>query len=176
MITRNTDVHVGTDFTTSEIENSEVFRQGIVAGAIGAATVALWFFAIDVIAGRPLYTPTVLGTALFHHGAGLDSPQSIQPAFETVVVFTWVHFLIFAVIGGAVSYLVSVAEKRPRLGFGIVLLFVLFEYGFLAVNMIFAQDVLQALSWPGVLAGNVLAAVTMGIYLWRKHPNLRILP
>jgi hypothetical protein len=33
----------------------------------------VWFFVLDTIQGRPFYTRTVLGTALFRRGAGLAS-------------------------------------------------------------------------------------------------------
>jgi len=51
-------------------ESAKLYQEGIVAGLIGAATVAIWFFIADAINGRPLYTPTVLGTALFRGGGG----------------------------------------------------------------------------------------------------------
>src|SRR5207244_11432164 len=41
-----------------------VLREGVVAGLIGAAVVALWFLAIDAIQGDPLRTPKLLGTGL----------------------------------------------------------------------------------------------------------------
>ena len=40
-------------------------EEGLITGILGAATVALWFFLVDAIKGRPLYTPTVLGTVLY---------------------------------------------------------------------------------------------------------------
>src|SRR2546425_36290 len=81
-------------------------------------TVALWFLAVDVVQGRPLYTPTVLGTALFGRGAWPGTLESMPPSFEMVAMFTWVHLLAFAVIGVAVSRLIAMAEQHPGLGFG----------------------------------------------------------
>ena len=54
-----------------------VYLEGIRAGLVGASIIALWFLIVDTIAGRPLYTPTVLGAALFHGGAGLAAPAGI---------------------------------------------------------------------------------------------------
>jgi hypothetical protein len=31
---------------------------------------------------------------------------------------------------------------------------------------------LQELAWWSILIGNVLAAVTMGVYMWRAYPEL----
>jgi len=53
---------------------------------------------------------------------------------------------------------------------------VIFEFGFVGVAFIFAEPVLQALAWPAVLVGNLLAAMAMATYFWRHHPNLTIEP
>jgi hypothetical protein len=155
---------------------SKVYEEGIVAGMIGAVTLAVWFLILDAIAGRPLYTPTVLGTALFRRGEGLASPETLAPSFETALMFTWVHALVFALIGGAAALLLGLAEKDPDYGFGILLLFVVFMFGFLVVAMVFAEAVLSALAWPAILLGNLLAAAAMAAYFWRRHPNLTIRP
>ena len=159
---------------TSEI--SKLYLEGIVAGVIGAATIAVWFLILDMINGRPLYTPTVLGTALFRRGEGLASLESLPISFEMVLMYTWVHGLVFAVIGGGASRLLQLAERNPNLGFGILLLFVVFEFGFLAVATLVEGRILQALAWPAILLGNLLAAATMAGYFWRRHPNLKIRP
>jgi len=115
---------------------TRLYQEGLIAGLIGAATVALWFLIVDSIQGRPLYTPTVLGAALFHRGAApwLDA----VPNLEMVLMFTWVHGLAFVVIGGIVARLLALAERQPNAGFGILLLFVFFEFGFIAAAMLFA--------------------------------------
>jgi hypothetical protein len=157
-------------------EISKRYEEGIVAGLIGAATVALWFLALDAVQGRPLYTPTVLGTALFGPRESLAAPESLPPSAQTALMFTWVHCLVFAIIGGAAARLLGLAEKDPNYGFGILLLFVIFEFGFLVVATVFAEGVLRAVAWPAILAGNLLAAGTMAAYFWRRHPNLAIRP
>ncbi len=93
-----------------------------------------------------------------------------------VLMFTWVHGLVFIVIGGIASRLLGYAEHNPNIGFGILLLFVVFEFGFVAVNMAFADAVLRALTWQAVLVGNLLAAAAMASYFWRRHPNLTVNP
>src|SRR5690349_6256693 len=76
------------------------YADGILAGLVGAATIALWFLALDSLHGRPFYTPTVLGTALFRT-SGLEALPSVAPDFELVLGFTWVHMLAFLLIGVA---------------------------------------------------------------------------
>lgn len=155
---------------------SGLAQEGLVAGLIGAATIAIWFLILDTFRGRPLYTPTVLGTAIFRQGEGLAAPEAIPVSFEMVLLYTWVHVLVFCMLGGVAAWLLTEAERRPNLGFGVLLLFVIFAFGFVAVTMLFAEDVLQRLTWQAILVGNLLAAAAMAGYFWRRHPNLTIFP
>jgi len=176
MATTHTDTTVPVVSAHSTEDLSKLYQEGIVAGFIGAAVIAVWFLVVDAFNGRPLYTPTVLGTALFKRGAGLDAPGSLAVNLDMVLMFTWVHGLIFIIIGGIASRLLGVAERNPNLGFGILLLFVVFEFGFVAVSMAFAEAVLQALAWQAILVGNLLAAASMAGYFWWRHPNLTVNP
>jgi len=175
-MTAHTETATPTLTAERSTDFSRISTEGIVAGLIGAATVAVWFFILDAIHGRPLYTPTVLGTALFGDASTLDAPERIQASFETALMFTWVHVLAFAVLGGIAAYLLMLAERDPNYGFGILLLFVVFEFGFLIVAMFFAEDVLVTLTWPSILVGNLFAAAAMAAYFRRHHPNLLIRP
>lgn len=157
-------------------ETSRLYLEGIIAGLIGAATIAIWFLFVDILSGRPLYTPTVLGTALFRHSEGLATPETLPVSLGITLMYTWVHGLAFCVIGGVAAQLLALAEKNFHLGFGILLFFVVFEFGFVVAAFLFAEVVLHALAWPAVLVGNLLAAAAMAGYFWRCHPNLRIGP
>jgi len=165
-----------TDATTiPESRTTALYQEGLVAGLVGAATIAVWFLILDSLSGRPLYTPTVLGTALFRRG-GTTPLSEILPNLEMVLMFTWVHGLVFVAIGGIVARLLALAERQPSVGFGILLLFVFFEFGFIVAAMFFAEPILHALAWPAVLVANILAAAAMGGYFWLRHPNLRVHP
>jgi hypothetical protein len=157
-------------------DTARLFQEGIIAGVLGAATIAVWFFLLDTIQGRPFYTPTVLGTALFGRGAGLVPLESVPPSLEMVLMFTWVHGLAFAAIGGIVSRLLGLAERNPSVGFGILLLFVVFEFGFTIAAMLLAAPILKVLTWPAVLIANLLAAGVMAGYFRLRHPRLRVSP
>ena len=152
------------------------YQEGFVAGLIGAATIAVWFLILDSLAGQPLRTPSILGTAIFRNGAGLTATEVAPISLEMVILYTWVHGLVFCVIGGIAARLLAVAERRPNAGFGILLLFVVFEFGFLVLTLLFAEPVLHTLTWLAILVGNMLAAAAMGAYFWRRHPDLQISP
>ena len=154
---------------------ARLYQEGMIAGVIGAATVALWFLLLDSAAGRPFYTPTVLGTAIFRHSA-LASPETLPVSMEMVGMFTWIHVLVFAGLGGIASRLIATDERNPSWGLGLLLLFVVFEFGFVAAAALLAAPVLHVIPWPSVLAANLLAAATMSAYFWRRHPNLVVRP
>jgi hypothetical protein len=161
---------------SSRDEVTVAYLDGIKAGLVGALTIAVWFGVLDVLWGRPLYTPTVLGTALFRGGVGLDNPATLEPSAELVLGFTWIHMLAFLLVGMAAGRLLLFAEHDSHLGFGIVLFFCVFEVGFLWACMMFAEPVLQALAWPAIVAGNLLAAMAKAATLRRRHRTLAIEP
>ena len=174
-MTARTDVS-GRVIPEEERTSAAVYTEGLLAGVAGAATVALWFLALDTIAGRPFFTPSVLGTALVRGGAEIAAPETLPVDMEMVVNFTWMHVLAFVIIGLAASKLLQHAERDPNVGFGILLLFVVFEFGFIAVFSNVAEEVLNVISWPSILVGNLLAAGAMGLIFWRRHPRLVIRP
>jgi hypothetical protein len=158
------------------LTTESVHVEGILGGLFAAATIAGWFFLVDLVHGRPLYTPTVLGTALFGGGARLEAPETLAVSGEMVFLFTWVHGLVFAILGGVVARMIALMERDPHLGFGILLLFVYLEGAFVVASFLFAETVLHALAWTEVLVGNLLAATAMVLYFRRRHPNLRVRP
>ena len=158
------------------LDTARLYQEGIVAGTLGAATIAVWFLILDVLKGRPLFTPTVLGTALFKGMGELAAPESLVVSVDTVVGFTFVHWLVFAAVGCIASRLLGLAERNANIGFGILLLFVVFEFGFMGGATVFAEPVLQALAWPTILIGNLLAASAMALYFRRRYRQMTIRP
>ncbi len=156
-------------------EKANLYVEGMIAGIIGASVIALWFLVLDVMQGRPFHTPTVLGTALFAAKDAISSGEHLHP-FRATLMYTWVHGLVFVAVGVIASWLLGVVERKPDLGFGVLLLFVFFEIFFIASTFIFAEPILGILAWPSVLFGNLLAAGGMAGYLWYRHRSLSISP
>jgi len=151
-------------------------QEGIIAGTCGATTITLWFVLLDVWAGQPLYTPHMLGTAFFKGGSGFMPAAHVEVALGIVCAFTATHWLVFELFGALASVLLALAEHNPNLGFGVLLCFVLSAEGLVGGAMMFAESVLHALAWQPVLLGHLLAAGTMGGYLWRRHAHMVIYP
>ena len=169
-------VHTGataTDSSRPASDTQALYQEGIVAGVLAAAVVAIWFLVVDSLAGRPFYTPAVLGTALFGRGAGLDH---VTISLGTVAMFTWVHGLVFAALGGIAVRLIAVAERNPSLGFGIVLFFVLLQSGFTTAMAFVAPAVFTVLGWTSIFVANLLAAAAMVVYFRLRHPHLSVRP
>src|SRR6266568_283441 len=85
-----------------------LLAQGVVTGLVGAAVVALWFFALDVAAGQLLRTPAALGAALLF---GASNVAAIQVNLGIVAAYTAVHVAAFVVAG---TVFVAVAEQIER--------------------------------------------------------------
>ncbi|HJU90903.1 MAG TPA: hypothetical protein VJ672_16050 [Gemmatimonadaceae bacterium] len=144
-------------------------REGLIAGFLGATSVALWFLIVDSIAGRPLHTPTLLGTGLF----SIFGPVGNDSVMAAVLGYTIFHYAAFTLAGIIAVMVVHQAEQEPSVLVVFMLLFIIFELGFYGVAAILAETQLGSLAWYQVAAGNVVAALVMGIYLWRGHPALR---
>jgi O-antigen/teichoic acid export membrane protein len=93
-----------------------------------------------------------------------------------VLMFTWVHGLVFVGLGGIAARLLSHVERHPRSGFGVLLFFVVFQFGFIVAATVGATPVLHALTPWSILVANLLAAATMTAYFRRRHPGLRVSP
>lgn len=149
------------------------YLDGLIAGIIGAAIVAIWFLFLDTVSGLPLYAPTVLGNALFQGAEDPLSTEAVPVSLKLTVMYTWVHGLGFVILGEIAACFLLLTGKNPDLGF-FLLLFVILEFGFVGIALLFAQPVLQELAWPTVLVGNLLAAAGMVVYLRLRHPNSAI--
>ena len=147
-----------------------MLRQGIAAGLIGAGVVAVWFLIVDTVAGRPLFTPAALGSAIFNGAAG---PPGVEFSTTTLVGYSLTHIAAFLLAGVVASVLVTQAEKAPHLVFGIIILFVIVETFFIFMVAMLGTWLMEELAWWSVLVGNILAAISMGGYLLKVHPVLR---
>ena len=139
-----------------------VLREGVVAGLLGAAVVALWFLAIDAIQGEPLRTPKLLGAALLRQSA----------AMPAVLGYTVVHGVAFVIVGILGAALIAGAERQPLFIFALVIFFTAFEVFFFGAVVIAAKWVLDELAGWTVLLGNLLATAAMLGYFFKGHRAL----
>jgi hypothetical protein len=149
---------------------SDVLLDGLFTGMIGAVAVALWFLIVDALAGRPFFTPSLLGAVLLHGGRAAAEPVVIAPL--AVAAYTAFHFVVFVVFGLGVSYGMTLFERFPIMFFVLLVLFLSLQIGFFALNVALGASLLgQLRAWTVVIA-NLLAAGAMAFYQWRRHPSV----
>src|SRR5205823_5821241 len=147
-----------------------LLHDGIIAGLIGAASIALWFLIIDTIAGQPFRTPAALGHGLLDV-LGPDDATDSRLTF--VLVYTIFHFGAFMFVGLLAALIVHVAKHEPSILLGFVVLFVATEIGFYGfTGLLHEASSLKVLAWYQVMLGNLIAASAMGYYFWRTHREL----
>lgn len=147
-----------------------LFREGVVAGLLGGAAVALWFLFLDiVIEGRPLYTPNLLGQVAFYRG----HPPTLDLQGGAIVAYTFLHFGAFALFGLGLTELVRLATRYHIWRFALVIVIVVFEVFFVGFSFILLGPTEAGSRWWSILVGNTFALITMGTYYYYRFPSLR---
>jgi hypothetical protein len=152
-----------------EAESLPWVANGIAAGLLGASSVALFFLVVDLLGGRPFWTPSLLGSALFL--GELPAPGT-APQGVLVIAYTAVHVAVF--IGFAVPAAFWALARLPSsrgpgrpallaLGF-----FAGFEVVFVTLAELFAPGLSGMLGAGRVAAANALAAVAMAGFLFAR--------
>ncbi len=148
---------------------NRILREGFIAGCVGATAVAVWFFVVDAVDGRPFFTPAMLGSAVFW---GAHDPSAVVIDFSHVVGYTMIHVSAFVIVGCIAAALAAEVEDAPSTLFLVIVAFCFFEVGFYILVALMARPLLGYLAWWNVAIGNGLAALAMGYYLWREHPKI----
>lgn len=144
--------------------------RGVVTGLIGAASVAVWFFLLDVVMGHPFATPGALGSALLF---GASNAEGAAVNLGVVAAYTVVHLVAFAAAGVMIVAIAEKVENSPSFVLLAVLTLIVLEGLVLGTLTLGAQWVLGGLGVWSVLVANLLAVGSMGWYVWRTHPTLR---
>ena len=141
-------------------------REGIVAGLIGAAVVAVWFLIYDAARGHPFRTPALLGAATFR---GVDNAAAVSISPHLVVEYTVLHGVVFVVFGAIAASLFGLVDRDRRVLFAVFMLFACFEVAFLCAVAVVSGVLYGELRPWSILSANALAAVTMLAILFRRH-------
>ncbi len=145
---------------------TQIVRDGAIAGALGAGTVAIWFLLFDISRGSPLETPALLAIALLH---GHTIGTAVLPlAFE----YTAIHLTAFVLFGISSGILIEAAERKRFLLPPLLMVLAVFEALFVALVMLLGPELQGALSWWSVLVGNLLATAVMVGYFFALHRTL----
>lgn len=149
-------------------------RDGLAAGFVAYAAVALVYTVFDVLASRGMFfTVNLLGQATFR---GLRDPAVLQfpLALDAMAAFLYnaVHLGVSLGIGLVVMGLVEQAEREPRQA---RLVSVLIAGGFIVTIMVVGvlTEPLRALvPWWSVVTANAVASVASAAYVVRSRPGI----
>ena len=142
-------------------------RDGVLAGLLGGASVAVWFFVLDVLNGRPFFTPAVLGAKVLQLVGGEFGGRGLA---LHVIVYTVLHFAAFVTLGIAAAIATNSMERKPRWINGFLVLFAILEVVYLAgVGVAAASELFGVYAWWQFGIANLIAALLMGRYIWHTH-------
>lgn len=155
--------------TVPKATTLDILLDGLFAGMIGALVVAAWFLVLDLVAGRPLWTPALLGNVLLH-GTSASQHITIQPI--EIAAYTAFHFVAFIVVGALLSFAMTLFERFPIMFFVLLVLFLCLQAGFFVLDAVLGAELLNRLQPWAVVVANVLAAGAMGFFFWKRHPSV----
>ncbi len=148
---------------------SDMLLDGLFTGMIGALAVAVWFLILDVAAGRPLYTPALLGAWLMHGAAAGDTAITVAPL--EVAAYSAFHFVAFMAVGIVFSWLMTLFDRFPIMFFVLLVLFISLMLGFFGLDLVLGAELTGRLHPWTIVIANLLAAIGMSLYQWKRHPG-----
>jgi hypothetical protein len=146
-----------------------IVSEGTDVGVLGGLAVAVWFLILDLLAGQPLRTPSLLGQVVLFR----DSTPEPGIVLGAVLVYTAFHFLVFALFGMGLVALVHWAIANSVIRYALLPMFLVFEVMFYGLLMVLSERTQELFPFWTVVGANTLAALAMGFYLWRRHPAFR---
>lgn len=143
-----------------------VVFEGVSTGLVGAAAVAFWFLLVDLARGGPFLTPAILGSALLLGGSG---PAAVVVSPGVIAAYSFGHVAAFLVLGFLFARVLRDERPRPIFWTRAIAVLALVEVLFYGTMLLLAAWVVQQLGWLAVLVANVLAGVSMGLWLLRTR-------
>ena len=157
-------------FGPAMLKYHPLLANGIITGAIGALATAVFFLFLDILAGRPFYTPAALGSALL---LGAQIPAEVRITSGVIVAYTFVHLIAFFAVGVGIEWLARQLERFPSFWLVSLMALIVLDVLFIGVVGSVALWVLGAVGLWAVFIANVLAIAGMGYRVWLTRPELR---
>ncbi len=152
-------------------ERVRILSEGVVAGLIGYATVALVFAAANLIEGRSaFYTAALLGADLFY---GIKDPAQVTVSAQYVFAYNGAHLVVFLGFGLVAAWLAALSERATQFWYVGLFFFFFVAFHVVAAMQAVAIPVQNAISGPAIWAAGAAAALLMAAYLLYVHPKIR---
>jgi len=144
---------------------------GSLTGVLGALVIAVFFLIVDALTRQALWTPTVLGSALFlGERLGTDAGASLA----LVLGYTAVHGAAFLSVGLMAAFaLVERKRVRPLRGVALAaLFFAVFEVLIVSFMHFAAPGLVGTVGVVKISAANLLASGSMAAFLSWMTPRV----
>jgi hypothetical protein len=161
--------HAGTNSEASGEAVADLIFDAVYGAAIGGSAIAVFFLIADVIAGRPLFTPSLIGSVLF---TGTNAAAVTEIRLDMVAYVSVVHFGTFLALGAAISLMcrwTGLSKTSPTTV--TVVVFLLLTGGFFLGGRLLMPGVGDVVGAPSILAANLLTAVSMAAFLQWAHSD-----
>jgi hypothetical protein len=146
---------------------ANVLATGLVAGAIGFATVSTGFLLLDLVSGRGFgFTPSLLATALFQD---LTQACDVHITGSAIAGYSALHLLVFLALGWLAAWLLALIAVRPWFWMGALFLFVIITFHLYGAVLAVLAPVQGCFSLYYVLGATAVAAMAMLGYLLKEH-------
>lgn len=147
----------------------QIVENGVLAGILGAAVVAVWFLLLDVVTrGQPLYTPSLLGSIAF---GGMEPGEVSGLNGGAIFAYTGLHGVLFLLAGGLLAWMFTQFERNPQVGLVLLLMFVTFEAIVWGVGVSIIPALAGVVGAWAILVANIASAAAMFAFLLRRHPH-----
>lgn len=149
----------------------DAIAQGVTAGLLGFATVALFFALENLFAGRsPFYTAALLGATVFH---GATDPSQVSVTPENVLLYNGLHLVTFIAFGLIGSALATLADRGAQLWYVGLFFFIFVAFHLVGVAQGLAMPMRAAISDASVWIAGLAASTAMAAYILWQHPRIR---
>jgi hypothetical protein len=128
---------------------SNSLREGARLGFYVATSIWIWLALVDAVAGEPFHTFHVLGGIPF---------------------FTVMHYVLNIAYGAAIVAVLQSTLRQPSLIGALTMGFLIIEFGFAMITILFSQVGLGELAWLRVFGGNLVGLAVAFLVLRRKYP------
>jgi hypothetical protein len=130
-------------------DKHNTLREGVILGMVVATTIWAWLASVDALAGEPLHTFKALGG---------------------IAAFTIAHYLLNVLYAVVIVSAIHGAVRQPSLIIALTFGFVMVQFVFAMVTVVFSQLGLGQLAWVRIFGGSVIGGIVTFVILSRKHP------
>jgi hypothetical protein len=145
-----------------------VSKDGVITGAAGAAAVSIVFLLLDFAQGRPFFTPSLLGSAIFQ-GQLLTETSAPDPTM--IFAYTGLHVIAFLLVGFLLAGLYRELEEHPKLGIELLVVLLVFQGLLMGAEVTVFPALVGELGAWAVATANVASLVAMFAVLAYRHPE-----